>query len=76
MLADRYYESGRAGLGYLPFRPVSALRQAGQVYRRIGVRLRARGLSWGDGRVVTSAAEKPSATRLADAGEHRQEVCT
>lgn len=62
MLADRYYESGRAGLGYLPFRARIGIAVAGQVYRRIGVRLRARGLSWGDGRVMTSAAEKLSAS--------------
>ena len=62
MLADRYYESGWAGLSYLPPRARIGIAVAGQVYRRIGGRLRARGLKWGDGRVVTSTAEKLSAS--------------
>ena len=65
MLADRYYESGRNGLGYLPRRARTGIAVAGQVYRRIGVRLRARGLRWGDGRVVTNIPEKLSASLTA-----------
>lgn len=61
-LADRYYQSGQNGLGFLPPRARMGIAVAGQVYRRIGVRLRARGLRWGDGRVVTSPAEKLSAS--------------
>ena len=61
-LADHYYQSGQNGLGFLPPRARMGIAVAGQVYRRIGVRLRARGLRWGDGRVVTSPAEKLSAS--------------
>jgi phytoene synthase len=38
-LADRYYESGRAGLSFLPWRTRWAIHVAAAVYRAIGVRL-------------------------------------
>ena len=61
-LADRYYESGLQGLGYLPRRAQLGIAVAGQVYRRIGVKLRAQGLRWGDGRVITSTTDKLGAS--------------
>jgi len=61
-LADRYYESGRDGLAFLPVRARAGIAVAGEVYRRIGVRLRKRDLRWGDGRVVTSVPEKLDAS--------------
>ena len=61
-LADRYYESGRLGLRFLPVRARYGIAVASDVYRAIGTRLRARQLRWGDGRVVTSRGEKLSAS--------------
>ena len=61
-LADQYYESGRLGLGFLPVRARYGIAVAAGVYRAIGIKLRARELRWGDGRVVTSKSEKLSAS--------------
>jgi phytoene synthase len=41
-LADRYYASGEAGLGYLPARARAGILVAARVYRDIGVELRRR----------------------------------
>ena len=61
-LADRYYESGQKGLVWLPWRARLGIAVAGTVYREIGVKARRTGLRWGDGRVVTSKAEKLGAS--------------
>ena len=73
MLADRYYESRspRPGLGYLPFRARIGIAVAGRVYRRIGVRLRARrqpACAGATARVVTSTSEKLLASLRALSG--------
>jgi 15-cis-phytoene synthase len=41
--ADRYYESGRQGLEYLPFRAALAVAAAQEIYREIGIKALARG---------------------------------
>ena len=41
-LAERYYESGDAGMGYLPMRARWAILVASRLYRGIGRRLRRR----------------------------------
>ena len=58
MLAERYYKSGEAGLGYLPFRARLSIAVAGRVYRKIGIKLMKNGINWHQGRVITSKAEK------------------
>ena len=60
--ADSYYRSGEAGLGFLPFRARLAISVAGRVYRKIGIKLKAGGVNWHQGRTVTSKAEKMTAT--------------
>ncbi len=42
-VADRYYERGRDGLGYIPLRPRMAIAVAARVYQAIGGVLRQRG---------------------------------
>ena len=71
-LADRYYESGRLGLGFLPLRARYSIAVAADVYRAIGTRLRARQLRWGDGRVVTQKVEKLTVSMQALAGQYRE----
>ena len=71
-LADQYYESGRLGLGFLPVRARYSIAVAADVYRSIGIRLRAHQLRWGDGRVVTSNGEKLSASLQAFSRLYRQ----
>jgi phytoene synthase len=58
MLADRYYQSGEAGLGFLPFRARLAISVAGRVYRKIGIRLKRNGVNWHQGRTITGKTEK------------------
>ena len=58
LLADRYYESGRRGLSYLPVRSHLSIGVAGMVYRAIGTKLRKNGLDWAGPRTVTSSSEK------------------
>ena len=75
-LADKYYESGRLGLRFLPVRARYGIAVAADVYRAIGTRLRARQLRWGDGRVVTSRGEKLSASLQALSRLYRQPEAT
>ena len=58
VLADRYYESGRRGLSYLPVRAHLSIGVAGMVYRAIGLKLRKNALNWTGPRTVTSTSEK------------------
>ena len=62
ILAESYYKSGEAGLGYLPFRARISIAVAGRVYREIGKKLIKNGLNWHQGRTVTSKTEKLLAT--------------
>lgn len=57
-LADRYYESGRAGLRYIPPRQRVAIAVALEVYGAIGWRIRRTGFHPLDGRMVVPRAEK------------------
>ena len=57
-LADTYYESGFAGLHYLPLRPRVAIAVAAKAYRQIGIQLQSHQLNWHEGRTVTSKASK------------------
>ena len=57
-LADRYYESGFAGLAYLPARPRFAIAVAAHAYREIGTCLAEVDYNWHDGRMVTSLGRK------------------
>lgn len=57
-LAETYYESGTAGLVYLPARAHLAISVAGQVYRQIGLQVSAKGCRWYAGREVTSQTVK------------------
>jgi len=57
-LAEAYYESGIAGLSYLPMRAHAAILIAARAYRQIGLQLARQGCNWQDGRQVTSTATK------------------
>ena len=57
-LAEQYYESGMAGLRYLPLRAHLAILIAGRAYRQIGLKLVRQGTNWHDGRVITSTPTK------------------
>lgn len=56
--AEPYYASGRVGLKHLPFRAGWAVGAALEVYREIGVRIRARGAEAWDSRVSTGRIRK------------------
>ena len=58
LLADDYYQSGTAGLSYLPLRAHIAIAVAARVYRQIGVQIAATGYGWHQGRQVTSRVTK------------------
>ena len=58
LLADEYYQSGAAGLSYLPLRAHIAIAVAARVYRQIGVQIAATGYGWHQGRQVTSRVTK------------------
>ena len=58
LLADDYYQSGTAGLSYLPLRAHIAIAVAARVYRQIGVQIAATGYGWHQGRQVTSRFAK------------------
>ena len=58
LLADDYYQSGAAGLSYLPLRAHIAIAVAARVYRQIGVQIAATGYGWHQGRQVTSRVTK------------------
>lgn len=74
-LAERYYQSGEAGLAYLPPRCRPAIRTASAVYRAIGEVIAARGYRPSAGRAVVSGWRKASiltravATSLFEAGD-------
>lgn len=57
-LADRFYASGFAGLGYLPLPVRPAIAAAGGLYRGIGTELRRRDGAFWRGRVTLSPARK------------------
>ena len=58
LLADDFYQSGNAGLSYLPLRAHIAIAVAARVYRQIGVQIAETGYSWHQGRQVTSRVTK------------------
>ena len=58
LLADDYYQSGAAGLSYLPLRAHIAIAVAARVYRQIGVQIAATGYGWHQGRQVTTRVTK------------------
>ena len=58
LLADDYYQSGTAGLSYLPLRAHIAISVAAGVYRQIGVQIAATGYGWHQGRQVTNRITK------------------
>jgi phytoene synthase len=64
-LAERYYDSGHAGLRYVPFRPRLAIYVAGAVYRAIGRKLLRRGPEALEGRTYTTFLEKIVVAALA-----------
>jgi phytoene synthase len=57
-LADRHYQSGADGLRYIPLRPRAAIAAAGSMYRAIGLRLRAQGCDFTQGRAFVPAPTK------------------
>ncbi len=57
-LADRYYESGQRGMGFIPARSRFAIIVAGRTYRAIGLRLRRRNCDVMAGRVVVPTPAK------------------
>ena len=57
-IADDYYQSGAAGLTFLPIRAHMAIAVAARVYRQIGVQIAANGYDWHYGRQVTSRCTK------------------
>ena len=57
-LAERYYESGEQGLGFLPAHARPAILTAARVYRAIGARIAANGWRSWDRRAVVSGPEK------------------
>lgn len=56
--AEKLYESGDAGIKYLPFRSALAVSAARQVYSEIGRRVRARGTRAWDSRTVVPGFRK------------------
>lgn len=57
-LADRYYASGEAGLGFLPLRARLAILAAARMYRAIGARIASSGYQSWDRRAVVGTAAK------------------
>jgi len=57
-LGELYYQSGFAGLYFLPARPRLAIAIAAKAYRQIGIQLQQNDLNWHEGRTVTSTASK------------------
>lgn len=57
-LADIYYRSGEAGLGFLPANARSAMLVAVRVYQAIGHKLRARSFDYWTARVVVPTRDK------------------
>ena len=58
LLADDFYQSGTAGLSYLPLRAHIAIAVAARIYRQIGMQIAATGYGWHQGRQVTSRFTK------------------
>ena len=59
-LAEKYYESGMAGIQYIPHRNQLGIQIAGTVYREIGRVLEQQNLDYMQGRVVVSHTRKIS----------------
>jgi phytoene synthase len=57
-LAERYYQSGLSGLGYLPWQARWTIACAAVLYRAIGRKLQRRRLDWQRGRVFLGSGEK------------------
>ncbi|PZO66609.1 MAG: phytoene synthase [Paracoccus denitrificans] len=56
--AEQYYQSADIGIAALPRRPALAIAAARNIYRQIGVKLRATGPKAWDGRLSTTKGEK------------------
>jgi phytoene synthase len=63
--AESYYQSGQAGLVFLPTRSRLGIRIAARVYRQIGIRLRRRNFAVWRGRVVVPLWEKLAVSAIA-----------
>lgn len=61
-LADFYYQSGRKGLIYLPFQARLGILIASELYRKIGVKLKARDCNYWTERVCLNFFEKMGVT--------------
>ena len=59
-LADKFYQSGAHGYSYLPWRAHLGIAIAARVYQQIGRQIIASGLTWHQGRQVTSKFTKLS----------------
>lgn len=70
--ADERYRHGVAGLRYLSFRAALAVAIAGRVYRRIGVKVRARGERAWENRTYTRLPEKLATALIATADVGRR----
>ena len=57
-VADAYYRSGEAGLGYLPFRARFSILVAARLYHGIGTQLRKRQYDYWSGRAFVSPRQK------------------
>jgi phytoene synthase len=63
--AELYYQSGQAGLVFLPGRSRLGIRIAARVYRQIGVRLRKGNFAVWRGRAVVALWEKLAVSAIA-----------
>ena len=61
-MADRYYQSGEAGLAYLPARARCGILVAARIYREIGTELRRRDCDYWSERVHVSMTRKVAIT--------------
>ena len=57
-LAELYYQSGKKGLVFLPWKAHLAIGIASYVYRQIGLQLKANQVNWENGRTITSKFAK------------------
>ena len=64
-LADQYYQSGEAGLHYLPLNARAAILVAARVYREIGQVLKARDYAYWEGRAYVMTRVKLTKTAAA-----------
>jgi len=58
VIADQYYESGRAGMPYIPTIPRAAIATAAQMYRGIGTKIENQGYNVLAGRTVVGHRAK------------------